>query len=155
MENNKKLQQCMDVFDGGARASSNCRALNLVGSKIQLKMTTNMEKIKKNRERNPFLLITSGRWWLDFSNDRFNHVFLRKKTKISFKTRRYFVGPKMPSGPYWHVPPPKVTSSNTLLLTNQRTEWHGDIELCARDLWRSTLFGILIWWAIKNALMSR
>ena len=36
----------------------NCRALNLVGPSIQKKMTTDMKKMKKKRERNPFFLVT-------------------------------------------------------------------------------------------------
>ena len=55
----------MGVFDeglGGGTCPPNCRALILVRPKIQKKMTTDLEKMKKDWERNPFLLIISARW---------------------------------------------------------------------------------------------
>ena len=48
------------VFDGRAGGTSvppNCRALNLVRPSIQKKITTEMAKMKKNKERNPFFLV--------------------------------------------------------------------------------------------------
>ena len=43
-----------DVRAGGARASPNCRALNLVVPRISEKKTIDMEKMKKNKETNSF-----------------------------------------------------------------------------------------------------
>ena len=29
-----------------------------------------------------------------------------KKVTFNYKTKVYFIGPQMPSGPYWSAPPP-------------------------------------------------